>query len=75
MEALVGDLTKRLSTVSRTSRINASAAQKIIGAPRLLRALALVLELDKLVEKNAVNLIMTVSMPEDEASDDLRKFM
>ena len=36
---------------------------------------ALVLELDKLVEKNAVNLIMTVSMPEDEASDDLRKFM
>ena len=35
----------------------------------------LVLELNKLVEKNAVNLIMTVSMPENEASDDLRKFM
>ena len=36
---------------------------------------ALVVELDKLVEKNTVNLIMTVSMPEEEASETLRKYM
>lgn len=36
---------------------------------------ALVLELDKLVAKTGVNLTMTVSMPDDEASEQLRKYM
>jgi ABC-type branched-subunit amino acid transport system ATPase component len=36
---------------------------------------ALVVELDKLVEKNTVNLVMTVSMPEEEASETVRKYM
>ena len=36
---------------------------------------ALVVELDKLVEKNTVNLVMTVSMPEEEASETIRKYM
>ncbi len=35
----------------------------------------LVVELDKLVAKTGVNLTMTVSMPEDEASEQLRKYM
>ena len=35
----------------------------------------LVVALDKLAEKNSVNLIMTVSMPEDEASETVRKYM
>ena len=36
---------------------------------------ALVPELDKLAEKASVNLTMTVSMPESEASEQLRKYM
>ena len=36
---------------------------------------ALVVELDKLVEKNSVNLVMTVSMPEEEATETIRKYM
>ena len=35
----------------------------------------LVVELDKLADKNGVNVIMTVSMPENEASEALRKYM
>ena len=36
---------------------------------------ALVVELDQLAAKTGVNLIMTVSMPEDDASEQLRKYM
>ena len=36
---------------------------------------ALVVALDKLAEKNSVNLVMTVSMPENEASETVRKYM
>ena len=35
----------------------------------------LVVELDKLVEKVGLNMTMTVSMPESDVSDTLRKFM
>ena len=36
---------------------------------------ALVVALDKLVAKSGVNLTMTVSMPEEETSEQLRKYM
>ena len=36
---------------------------------------ALVLELDKLVSKIGLNMTMTVSMPESDVSDTIRKFM
>ena len=36
---------------------------------------ALVLELDKLVSKGGLNMTMTVSMPESDVSDAIRKFM
>ena len=35
----------------------------------------LVVELDKLVEKIGINMVMTVSMPEDAVSDVVRKYM
>ena len=35
----------------------------------------LVVELDKLVTKIGINLIMTVSMPDDEASETIRKYI
>ncbi len=35
----------------------------------------LVIELDRLATKIGINLIMTVSMPEDEASDTVKKFI
>ena len=34
----------------------------------------LVIELDKLINKLGINMIMTVSMPEEEVSDTIRKF-